>query len=39
MTESVAPFIVAICAAFSLVIFVAGGNSVLTHVPAQNGSD
>ena len=39
MPESVVPRVVAACAAFSLVIFVAGGASVLAHVPARTPPD
>lgn len=39
MPASATPFIVAICAAFSLVILVAGGISVWTQVPSRRRSD
>lgn len=39
MPEFAAPFMVAVCATVSLVIFAAGGASVLAHVPARNRPD
>lgn len=39
MPESAVPLIVAARATFSLVIFVAGGASVLAHVPARTPPD
>lgn len=39
MPDSAAPFIVAVCATFSLAIFVVGSLSVLAHVSVQNRPD